>query len=780
MLSVPNTTCADGLFLHVSTIRRKLAAIIVGVSAAALVLAGVLIYFGQVTVFRRNMAEDLLLQARVVANNSLAAVSFRDSDDAMLVLYSLSGRASLAYAEVRTMDGEVLGEYRRDAFEDSPQSFVSEGEHAFDEDWLLVQVPVVLEGDTIGRVFLQSDLAELEVFRRHVFKTIVISLLTVFLLASIISFRLRKIICTPIEHLTEIVRDVSRRRDYSIRATHSSTDEIGVLANAFNEMLAEVELRDEQVKEREQRAQEYLNIAGVMIIALDRSGVVTLINPKGCEVLGCKEHEVLGKDWFASFVPASVRESQRSSFSEWVEGESVMMRKCENLIYDKAGNEHLMVWNISSIRDADRGVVRMLLSGEDVTEHRKAEKREAALREQLARAERMKSIGVLAGGVAHDLNNILGPLVALPECMQEDLQAALQNDTGAQAMVQESLGIMQESALRAASVVQDLLAVSRRGHYKRVPLDINKIHCLSTTGGSLLDLQKAYPHVTFDMHICHEDLIILGSEVHLCRGIDNLLRNAADAIKVQGTVAVTTFKKSLYMPYDGYQAIPAGDYAVIEVSDNGCGMEPAVLNRVFEPFYTQKKKTGRSGSGLGLSIVHGIVDDHEGYIDVESTPGVGTTFRLYFRLTDFQTEEKREDESTLVLGAGQVLVVDDEPGQRYLASSCLTRLGYTVSLGENGRVALDMFAKAKEQDQPSPYDLVILDMIMEPGFDGLDTLRAITELYPEQKVLIVSGHAENDRIAAALTIGAQWLHKPYSINDLASTVAKMLQREMAL
>jgi len=779
MLSVFHSICVDGLSQYFSTIRRKLAAIIVGVSAAALVLAGVLIYFGQVTMFRRNMAVDLLLQASVVANNSLAAVSFRDPDDAMLVLHSLSGRSSLAYARLSTIDGEILGEYRREAFEEEPLFFVSEYEYMFAEDWLVVQVPVVLDDETIGMVFLQSDLAALEVFRRHVFKTTAASLLVVFVLASLISLRLRKIISAPIEHLTGVARDVSHRRDYSIRAKHSSTDEIGVLADAFNEMLDELELRDEKVRERGQRAQEYLNVAGVMIIALDRSGLVSLINPKGCDILGCREHEIVGKDWFSTFVSPAARENQRANFTEWFKDESVTLRQCENVICDASGKEHLMVWNIGAIRGADGGVIRILLSGEDVTEHRKAEKREAALREQLARAERMKSIGVLAGGVAHDLNNILGPLVALPEFVLEDMQAALRNDAEAQGQVKESLGIMQESALRAASVVQDLLAVSRRGHYQKVPVDINKIHCLSISGGSLLDLQKTYPDVTFGVHLCDQALVILGSEDHLCRGVDNLLRNAADAIKDEGTVTVTTLKRSLYMPYDGYQAIPAGEYAVIEVSDNGCGMEPAVLNRVFEPFYTQKQKTGRSGSGLGLSIVHGIVDDHEGYIDVESTPEVGTTFCLYFRLSDASAEEKSEGERTLVRGAGQIVVVDDEPSQRYLASSCLTRLGYTVSLGENGRVALQMFAKAKENNQPSPYDLVILDMIMEPDFDGLDTLRAIRALYPEQKVLIVSGHAENDRIAAALKTGVQWLQKPYGINDLAAAVAGMLQGNAA-
>ena len=774
MLTVKDIPYVQSMF---STIRRKLAAIIMGVSAAALIFSGILIVFGQMAAFRRNLASDLVLQARVVANNSLAAVSFDDPNDAYLVLQTLAGQASLAYASISRADGSILATYRRDGFEESPEVFVSDGTYAFAQNWLLARVPIMLEGDRIGRVFLQSDLKQLVVFRRHVMGTVFASLVFVFLVSSLISYRLQAFISRPIERLTDVVRYVSRRRDYSIRAKLSSRDEVGVLANAFNDMLAEVQLRDDQLREREKRAQEYLDVAGVMIVAFDVDCLVTLINPKGCEILGYAEKDILGKNWFESFVPANVRKSVRQRFDGWIQDEYEAIRHCEGLICNAEGKERLIAWNICSIRDSEGHVRRMLLSGEDITDRREAEQREAALRDQLARAERMKSIGVLAGGVAHDLNNIIGPLVALPEFVLEDLQAATNYDVAAHEDVQQSLEIMQKSAQRAASVVQDLLAVSRRGHYKRLPIDLNNLPCLSDDSTSIRGLRDSYPHVTFEVRVCNEPLLVLGSENHLCRVVDNLLRNAADAIAEHGVVTVRTVKRHLYGTYEGYQTVPAGDYAVLVVEDDGCGMSHDTLNRIIEPFFTQKPQTGRSGSGLGLSIVHGIIDDHEGYLDVVSTEGEGTKVCFYLRLTEAQVGEAEPDRLALVYGVGQILVVDDEPGQRFLASSCLTRLGYTVGLAENGRSAVEMFAKLQEHEQPSPYDLVVLDMIMEPVFDGLDTLRAIRDMYPEQKALIVSGHAENDRLTAALGLGAQWLAKPYTINGLANAVAEMFPQK---
>ncbi len=768
---VKNTTYRGYAF---STIRRKVAFIIVGVSTAALLLVGLLVYMGQMVAFRRNLANDLVLQARVVGNNSLAAVSFNDAADALLVLQTLADQASLVYASVSRADGRVLAEYKREDFDHPPATLEDGVNYAYERNWLLVRAPITLDARTIGWVYLQSDLSELRAFRYHVVATILASLIFVFAVTALLSFKLQAFISQPIEALTGIVRDVSLRRDYAIRASITSNDEIGILAKAFNEMLGKLQLHDSQLREREKRAQEYLDVAGVMIVSVNPEGKVTLINPKGCEVLGLSEKEIIGRHWLNDFIPEHLRDSLRKRFAAWTRDGNDTIQHFESAVLQASGQERLIAWNTCAIQDAKGEAVRLLLSGEDITDQRESEEREAVLQEQLARAERMKSIGVLAGGVAHDLNNILGPLVALPEFILQDVKDNLSPRADQLDQVAKKLEMMEASALRAASVVRDLLAVSRRGHYKRVALDINKLTCMDLAAAGMSGLQAAYPHVTFTAQLSKEPLIVLGSEDHLCRVVDNLLRNAADAIEQQGTVTVKTEKRHLYLPHEGFQTVPVGEYAVLEVVDTGSGIAPEIINRILEPFYSQKQKTERSGSGLGLSIVSGIIDDHEGYLDVISAEGRGTTMCVYLRLTGAPEEKKGKEGIEPVHGSGHVLVVDDEPGQRFLASNSLRRLGYTVDLAEHGRIATQMFQKAKEDVEDLPYDLVLLDMIMEPDFDGLDTLRAIKALYPRQRVLIVSGHAENDRLAAALALDAQWLAKPYTINDLANAVAEVV------
>jgi len=769
-----NIRLAAPPFAVSTSIRRKLTAIIMSVSAAALVLSGVLVVFSQMAVFRKSMALDHEQQAQMIANNCLAAVSFNDPEDATLILRTLASRASLAYASVSKADGEILATYRREGFNDEPLRFTDAGKHMFTSFWLLARAPIMIDGESIGTAFLQSDLRDLAVFWRQVTTIVAVSLLTAFLMAWVASFSLQRMISAPIERLIAIVRDVSRHRDYAVRAENIGRDEIGVLANAFNEMLSEVQLRDEQIREREQRTQAYLDVADVMIVAFDLDGRVTLINPRGCEILGLEEHDIVGKDWLAHFVPMRFRDSTRKVFAALMRGESRAMTRHENAILTGDGEERLIAWNNSVIRDNAGQVIFILSSGEDITDHRQAQEREVALRRQLARAERMETIGVLAGGVAHDLNNILGPIVALPEMIEADVIAATPDNTAARADILRALGMMSTSANRAASVVRDLLALSKKGHYERVPTDINKMPSLSPESACIRDLRECCPNVKVKLHKTTEALMVPASADHLCRVVDNLVRNAAEAITVKGTVTVTTSKRHLREDHDGYTILPAGDYAVIAVTDTGCGIEPDDMNRMFEPFYTRKSKTGRSGSGLGLSIVHGIVEDHDGHIDVESQIGRGTTFTLYLPLTRSPEIPAMPDESPLISGTGRILVVDDEPGQRFLASSSLKRLGYTVGVAEDGHSAVRLFTKAMERGETTPYDLVVLDMRMEPGFDGLDALRAIRTLYPEQSVLIASGHAEDDRSTAALAMGAKWLAKPYRIQGLARAVAEML------
>lgn len=427
------------------------------------------------------------------------------------------------------------------------------------------------------------------------------------------------------------------------------------------------------------------------------------------------------------------------------------------------------------LRNDEGKPVRMIGLNTDITDRKMSEEREKAMQSRLERAARMESLGVLAGGVAHDLNNVLGPLVVLPELISEDL-ADLKNLNLEETL--ENLDVISSSAKRAANIVRDLVQLGRRGQYNLVQLDLSALECLSPNCKMINRLKADHPNAAVSIKPGKGPLRIMGDESHLSRAISNLLQNAAEAMDKKGQVTVKTFKKHLNASLAGYETVPKGDYAVIEIADEGEGMTKEQLGRIFEPFYTRKQRSDRSGSGLGLSVVNGIIKDHAGFIDVDSEVGKGSVFTVYLPLIEPSNAEREEAlTEAFVGGSERILLVDDEPAQRLVGRKALKRYGYDVAEAEDGHQALVYFIKAKESGAESPYEIVVLDMIMEEDFDGLDTYEAILKLYPNQKVLVVSGHAENRRAGAARDLGAAWLSKPYKTGDLIRAVRKVLDAD---
>jgi len=417
--------------------------------------------------------------------------------------------------------------------------------------------------------------------------------------------------------------------------------------------------------------------------------------------------------------------------------------------------------------------IRMAGLCEDITEQKEAEQRERALQKRLARSERMESLGILAGGVAHDLNNLLGPMVSLPDIISDDLASS--EELNVEEALQ-TLGIIKSSAIRAASTVKDLVSLGRRGHYSLRPLNINECYGMAEDCACIKEIRGNHPGVTIAHKLQEGPLIIAADESHFSRAFNNLLQNAAESIEKKGEVTISTTKRSIGEPITGYETVPGGDYAVIEIADTGTGIQEGVIARIFEPFFTDKEQTKRSGSGLGLAVVHGIIKDHNGFIDVQSTIGKGSVFTLYMPLVDHPKEEEKETPppAAIVGGKESILVVDDEHSLRFTGRKGLKRLGYEVAEAENGHEALAYFEKAKSASKDSPYDLIVLDMIMEDHYDGLQTYEDILKLFPNQKAIICSGFAENARSKAAQELGADWLAKPYKLDELGLAVRKRL------
>jgi len=387
------------------------------------------------------------------------------------------------------------------------------------------------------------------------------------------------------------------------------------------------------------------------------------------------------------------------------------------------------------------------------------------LQARLQRAEKMEALGTLAGGVAHDLNNVLGIVVGYSEL--------LLHKTDESNPIRPHVVNIMNGGERAAAIVQDLLTLARRGVQTRKVINLNTTIHEFQKSPEFEKMCSFHPNAQIKTDLNADLLNITGSPVHLSKTFFNLVSNAVEAMPNGGMIAVTTSNEYLDKPIQGYDDVKEGDYVVLSVSDTGEGIPSADLKRIFEPFYT-KKVMGRSGTGLGLAVVWGTVKDHNGYIDLRSEEGKGTTFTLYFPVT---RKELSEDQPSVFvseyMGHGEsILVVDDVEEQRDLAAQMLTKLNYTVATVAGGEAAVEYVKKTR-------VDLIVLDMIMEPGIDGLDTYRKIIEIHPKQKAVIVSGFSETERVNQARALGAgAYVKKPYVLERLGLAVKKELHKSI--
>jgi len=427
------------------------------------------------------------------------------------------------------------------------------------------------------------------------------------------------------------------------------------------------------------------------------------------------------------------------------------------------GRQAFLDTNKVPLHNKQGKVVGILGTYEDITERLQHDQERAQLKKQLSRAEKMEAIGTVAGGVAHDLNNILSGIVSYPELLLLDLPK--------ESRLREPILTIKESGERAAAIVQDLLTLTRRGVAATETLNLNETIWNYLESPEHRNLLSYHPAVHVELDLQEDLLPMSGSPVHLAKTLMNLVSNASEAMPDGGRILIQTENRYLDHPLRGYDEIQKGDYVVLSVCDNGVGIAEDDLSRIFEPFYT-RKVMGRSGTGLGMAVVWGTVKDHQGYIDVESKVGFGTAFTLFFPV--MRAFSRRPDEHTDdadFSGKGElILVIDDMEAQRTIASLMLQRLGYRVDAVSSGEEACRYLKR-------QAVDLLVLDMIMDPGMDGLETYRRILSFRPNQRAMIASGFSETKRVRKAQRLGAAvYVKKPYTLENLGRAVRETLDR----
>jgi PAS domain S-box-containing protein len=403
---------------------------------------------------------------------------------------------------------------------------------------------------------------------------------------------------------------------------------------------------------------------GVMLVEKDR---FLFVNEAMARITGYRVVELIGMDFHSVVAPEDIP-TVVDRYRRHQAGETVA-RNYECRLLHKDGQTRLTVnIHVGTINYQNRVVT--IGTVKDITDRKMAEKERRQMAEKLQRSKKMEAIGALAGGVAHDLNNILSGIVSYPELLLMDLP----DDSP----LKGPIVTIQKSGERAAAIVQDLLTLARRGVATMVAVDFNQTVTDYLESPEFDKLASFHPRVTVARRLADDLLNVSGSPVHLSKTIMNLVSNAAEAMPEGGRITISTENRYVEGRIEGYDEVIEGEYATLTVSDTGVGMSPKDMEQIFEPFYT-KKVMGRSGTGLGMAVVWGTVKDHNGYIDLKSVEGQGTTVTLYFPITRKDLPERSEKPSVdTIMGNGEsILVVDDMPEQRKIVSAMLNRLGYT-------------------------------------------------------------------------------------------------------
>ena len=401
---------------------------------------------------------------------------------------------------------------------------------------------------------------------------------------------------------------------------------------------------------------------------------------------------------------------------------------------------------------------------QEIAERKLAERERRYLEMQLRKSQKMEAIGTLAGGVAHDLNNILSGLVSYPELLLLDLP----KDSPLRGPIQT----IKKSGEKAGAVVQDLLTLARRGVSVTEVVNLNRLIEQYLDSPEHQNMLEYHPKVKVESHLATNLMNIIGSPFHLSKTIMNLVANAAEAMPGGGNIIVTTGNQYVDQSKKVFDTIEEGDYVTLTVADTGVGISADDIERIFEPFYT-KKAMGRSGTGLGMAVVWGTVKDHSGYIDVKSNIAEGSKFTLYFPLTRKELATEIPDlPIENFKGRGEsILIVDDIKEQREIATKMLVKLGYTVDSVSSGEEAVKYLKK-------NSANLLVLDMIMTPGIDGLDTYKKILDFKPGQKAILASGYSKSGRVREAMKLGAgAYVKKPYSIEKIGVAIKAELDRK---
>jgi len=767
--------------LRHSTLKQKLIGITMLACGSALLLMVVAFLVYDFTTSRKELVDNLLTRVKMQEIHNAAPLAFKDSDTAQENLTALGADTHILAAVLYDKDGREFADYRRAPDISLPPHLQDHPEVQFTDDYLEVARTITLERDIIGHIVVRIDLAAQQRRLQWLLLISAAVLAMSLAVAYLIATRMHKTITGPVTELTHAAHRVSRLKDYDVHVAKWDNDEIGQLSDGFSDMLAQIRERDRQLiqtvdqlrheilerKDAEQtleattrKMEALIRTSPLAIISLDRSGERILTWGGAAEqIFGWSEKDVLGQP--LPIVPESDREQslniwRTANREDRIEGvELRRLRKDGSLV-------EVMMW-VTALRDSDSQPIESVAFVADITERKRAEAALHASQDQIRQMQKMEALGQLAGGIAHDFNNLLTAILGNADLATTKLAG---NDPA-----RTNLSRIQEAGRRASSLVQQILAFTRQQDVVRTVQPITPI-----VEEALTLLRATLPAgINLNHRIVPDTPPALINATQIHQILMNLCTNSWHAIGDDpGEITVELKPVTLTEPLHSLQTtLPPGRYACVSVRDTGCGMTQDTLERIFDPFFTTKQQG--HGTGLGLSVVHGIMQQHNGAIMVESAPGRGTTFVLYFPATTAASDSIGEEDLVAPPhrvespGACHLLYVDDEEMLVELVKARFQPLGYRVTGSTNPQEAVEAV-----RADPDSFDVVVTDYNM-PEMSGLEVARRVSSIRQTLPVLLVSGYLTPENHAAALAAHVKDIvYKPTMLRELEPAISRLL------
>jgi PAS domain S-box-containing protein len=555
----------------------------------------------------------------------------------------------------------------------------------------------------------------------------------------------------PIALLTGIARKAAQEmRPLPLHIR--SRNEVGVLAQTFNRLFEVLEQSRQELVRSEEHLRITMSSIGDGVITTDIESRITGMNPAAEAIIEQSLSAVKGRrlSEVLNLFNASTRQPVSGIAEETFTAGRSLGLPAKTVLITADKKEKFIADSAAPLRDTAGKITGCVLAIRDITEKQRLEN-------SLTHSRKMEALGQLAGGVAHDFNNMLTPILGAAQILES-------GDLPAEERI-KCAGMIATAAKRASVLTQQMLTFSRKLPANTVPVDLREVVQESR---SMLQ-HSIGPHISIRTHCPLQPLMTMGDAAQIQNVFLNLALNARDAMPDRG---ILTFKlkqthlDAEYCRLHSYEIAP-GPYIEVQVSDTGCGMDDDTLSKIFDPFFTTKG-AGR-GTGLGLASVYGIMKSHDGLVTVYSEKGHGTVFHLYFPETETPPETGRIP-LPVPSGKGHILLIDDEEGVREITKKMLETIGYTVQCASSGAEGLEAYRAGQHG-----ISAVLLDLMM-PGINGEDTFAGLRQINPCVKVVLISGFDAAGAIARLLGAGAvDFVQKPFQMAALAKALRTATQ-----